>query len=386
MMVRVRHPDSDRGVARLALSAQLSHLLVAFTVEVDNEFERAMPHRTTRHGSTAGRTDVPWLVSYPMWVHCLRYVPEDGIRADDLVRRSRLTAATMRTLVKRLAAWWGYLTVSRAGETSGRTAAAARAVRLSAAGQQARDVWRPVEAEIEARWRERFGAAAIGALRDALAVIAGQLDLELPDYLPVGEPRLRTRRGENDVAALGLPALLSKVLLTLALDFEQQSDLELGIYTADHVSRLAVTANILRVLDDRGVRVSALPARTGVARMAVDNWIGILGKRGYLEVGPDPEGGRFRVATPTGKGQRARLHYARWTSEVEVRFAGRFGPAACPGLRTALDPIAGHESALSVLLRGMRPYPDGWRAQLPAPAALPDYPVISLRGGFPDGS
>lgn len=374
-------PDPDGSGERLALSAQLSHLLVAFTVELDNEFEHLMPHRTTRHGSTGGRTDAPWLVSYPMWVHCLRYIPDDGIRADDLVRRSGLTATTMRTLVKRLAAWWGYLTVSKAGEAGGSTAAA-RVVRLSAAGQQARDVWRPLEAEIEARWCGRFGATAIGTLRDALAVVAGQLELELPDYLPLGEPRLRTRRAENEMTALGLPGLVSKVLLALALDFEQQSDLELGIYTADHVSRLAITANVLRALDDGGVRVSALPARTGVAKMAVDNWIGILGKRGYVETGPDPAGGRFRVATPTGKGQRARMHYERWASDVAVRFADRFAT----DLRTALDLIARDEAAVSVLLPGMRPYPDGWRAQLPAPTALPDYPVLSLRGGFPDGS
>lgn len=373
------------GAARLALSAQLSHLLVAFTVELDNEFEHVMPHRTTRHGSTGGRPGAPWLVSYPMWVHCLRYVSEDGIRVGDLVRQSRLTAPAMRTLVKRLAAWWGYLTVSGAGETGSRTAAAARVVRLSAAGQQARDVWRPLEAEIEARWRERFGAAAIAELRNALAAIAGQLELELPDYLPVGEPRLRASGGENDLAALGLPALVSKVLLALALDFEKQSDLELGIYTADRVSRLAVTASVLRVLDDSGVRVSALPARTGVARMAIDNWTGILAKRGYLEVGTPP-GSRFTMARLTGEGQQARECYVRWANEVEVRLTKRFGPAAYPDLRTALQPIAGDAAAASVLLQGMRPYPDGWRAQLPAPSSLPDYPVLSLRGGFPDGS
>jgi hypothetical protein len=40
----------------------------------------------------------------------------------------------------------------------------------------------------------------------------------------------------------------------------------------------------------------------------------------------------------------------------------------------------------ALLLEGAKPYPDGWRAQVKAPSTLPHYPVISMRGGFPDGS
>ena len=39
---------------RLPLSALLSQVLVAFTIECDNEFERQVPHRTSNYGSTAG--------------------------------------------------------------------------------------------------------------------------------------------------------------------------------------------------------------------------------------------------------------------------------------------------------------------------------------------
>jgi hypothetical protein len=71
--------------ARGPLSALVSQLLVAFTIEFDNEFEHRMPHRTTNYGSTGGPESglgrVPWLVSMAMWVHCLRYVPENGIPA-----------------------------------------------------------------------------------------------------------------------------------------------------------------------------------------------------------------------------------------------------------------------------------------------------------------
>jgi hypothetical protein len=46
--------SGDR-VGRLPLSALLSQVLVAFTIEWDNEFERQVPHRTSNYGSTAGR-------------------------------------------------------------------------------------------------------------------------------------------------------------------------------------------------------------------------------------------------------------------------------------------------------------------------------------------
>lgn len=376
-----------------SLSAQLSQVLVAFTVELDNQFEHEMPHRTTRHGSTPGHPEAPWLVSFPMWVHCMRHVPEEGIRADELVLRSRLTAKTMQTIVKRLAAWWGYLSVggpSRGPATStGVGSTAGRWVRPSRAGREAQEVWRPLEAEIERRWRTRFGEAAIARLREALCAIVWGLNSELPDYLPLGEPRLRPTQATSARTALepfGLSALVSKVLLALALDFEQQSSLALGVYTADRVSRLAVTANVLRVLDEHGVRVAEIPARTGVAKMTVDNWLGILETRGYIAVGPSPASSRFKVAVPTGKGQCAADIYQRWSGEVEQRFAERFGGAVCPHLREALAPILGDGSTRSLLRQGMEPYPDGWRAQVPRPEVLPHYPVISMRGGFPDGS
>ena len=40
----------------------------------------------------------------------------------------------------------------------------------------------------------------------------------------------------------------------------------------------------------------------------------------------------------------------------------------------------------ALLWKGAEPYPDGWRAAVRRPTTLPHYPVISHRGGFPDGS
>ena len=60
--------------ARLSLSALLSQALVAFVIELDNEFEERMPHRTARLGSRGGPPDVPWLASMAMWANCMRYL------------------------------------------------------------------------------------------------------------------------------------------------------------------------------------------------------------------------------------------------------------------------------------------------------------------------
>ena len=68
---------ADRGArtatasAGLPVSALLSQLLVALTIEVDNEFEHHMRHRTSNHGAS-GRG--PWLTSFAMWGNFLRFV------------------------------------------------------------------------------------------------------------------------------------------------------------------------------------------------------------------------------------------------------------------------------------------------------------------------
>ncbi|HEX9065377.1 MAG TPA: hypothetical protein VF843_09720, partial [Streptosporangiaceae bacterium] len=80
-------------VEAAGFAAALSRLLVAFTIEVDNEFEQHMPHRTALFGPggpaavlpSSGRPfPVPWLASYAMWQNGLRYVPADGVPAGSL--------------------------------------------------------------------------------------------------------------------------------------------------------------------------------------------------------------------------------------------------------------------------------------------------------------
>ena len=380
----------DRSVGeRLPLAALLSQLLVAFTIEFDNEFEHQMPHRTTRHGTTPGAGRVPWLVSMPMWVHCMRFVPDDGIAAGQLAPRARLGAESMQMIVKRMSGWWGYLVVEAGATPRPGRPGSARLVRPSDAGRQAQRVWEPLTGVIEDRWRDRFGGREIERLGTSLWEVVRQIDVEMPDYLPVGEARLDPRPVPLDAGPRSeqtLPALMSKVLLALALDFEHHSDLALGIYTAGGASRLGISANIMRVLDGRGVRVADIPVRTGVAKMTIDNWLGALEKHGYVEIGPDPAASRFKQARLTPRGRRSRDAYVRWTETVDVRLHDRYGPEPLRALQASLERFVVDPSAHALLWQGTEPHPGGWRAELRRPATLPHYPVVSYRGGYPDGS
>jgi hypothetical protein len=126
-------PYDARMATRLPLSALLSRTLVAFTIEFDNEFERQMPHRTTRHGSSEGGRSNPWLASMVMWLKFMRFIPADGISARELQLLTGLTPKSLTAWLTRLGKWWGYLTVDRAG-----------VVRPTAGGRLAQTIWLPL--------------------------------------------------------------------------------------------------------------------------------------------------------------------------------------------------------------------------------------------------
>jgi hypothetical protein len=145
---------------RLPLSALLSHVLVAYTIEFDNEFEQQMPHRTTNHGATPGAHHAPWLVSMVMWSNFMQFVPPDGISVRELRRLLGRTHKSMQVWLTRIGKWWGYVTVEP------------DLVRPTNAGLQAQAVWRPLTALIEKRWQGRFGMKEIGHLRECLWAVA----------------------------------------------------------------------------------------------------------------------------------------------------------------------------------------------------------------------
>ncbi|MFZ0216145.1 MAG: hypothetical protein WAM30_09425, partial [Candidatus Dormiibacterota bacterium] len=283
-------------MSAVPLSTLLSQSLVAFTIEFDNEFEHRMPHRTTRHGSTGTGRDAPWLVSMAMWSNYMQHVRDDGTPVRELARRSQATAAALRLVLTRMSGWWGYLIV--APDPSDGRQKPPRAdwlVRPTPAGRRAQEVWRPLIGVVERRWRDRFGAGGVDRARSTLSTVVRELAVELPEYLPVGEFRPRPGRSAADAGERSLPALLSKVLLAFAIEFDVASDVP-----------IEVGANVLRLLhESEGVRLTDLPARAGVAREAMANSLGRLEKGGLVAVEPGPAPTRARLVRLTPRGRQA---------------------------------------------------------------------------------
>ena len=366
------------------LPTLLSQALVAFTIELDNEFEHRMPHRTAKDRGTGGAARGPWLASFAMWMTCMRFVGEDGItvRALEHVARTRSNLAGMQR--------WGYISLdpdpSASRSKQPRPDALIRATR---AGRMAQEVWRKLPAEIEGRWRDRFGEGEIERLREHLWSIASRLPADLPDCLPIlgyglfctprphsraGKPAPTEQPSENG-ALLTLPVLLSRVLLGFALELEAESAVP-----------VAMGANVLRVLDEAGVRNRDLPEVTGVSKEAIAMTLGLLEKSGLAALGPGSADSRAIVVRLTAKGSKAQASFAERHRVVEDHWQRRFGAGDMGGLRTSLRNLGGRDQRVPSLLCATEPYPDGWRAAVRRPVTLPHFPMVLHRGGYPDGS
>ncbi len=351
------------------LSTLLSQALFAFTIEFDNEFEHQMPHRTTSQG---GSRQGPWLVSLVMWSNCMQFVGEEGVSLGELEDIARTT--TNLNGMER----WGYIAVEP------KQPRASSVIRATLRGREAQQIWRPLCGVIEKRWQERNGKEEIAQLRESLWTLIRRLDIDLPDCLPIlgyglfskiPAAKHETARAAGARSRLPLSALLSRCLLAFAIEFERESELS-----------LAISANVVRALDEKGVRVRDLPLLTGVSKEAISMALGFLQKRHAVTVEPDQAGGRVKIARLTLKGREAQDAYHALVGSIEKRWEASFGNDTIRNLRKSLERLAGDSTAQSPLFRGLEPYPDGWRASISRPKILPHYPMVLHRGGFPDGS
>ncbi|HEX3647122.1 MAG TPA: hypothetical protein VHV49_01780 [Pseudonocardiaceae bacterium] len=340
------------------LSTLLSQVWIAHIVELDNEFEHRMHHRTTRSGGRGG----PWLVAAPMWYSCLRYVTDDGITVAELAHRAGFDT-NLGGMLR-----WGYVTAELGPRDRDPKRPGPDAVlRPTPAGRVAREVWAEVFDVVDDRWRDRFGT---DRLRAALTAVAGRLDPTLPDCLPVINTDMVTTRRvleriPPDDADVPLATLLARVLLAFTIEVETESELS-----------LALRQNVLRVLPDTdAVPLRDLPALSGVSREAIDTSLTFLTKGDHVVVEPAP--GRGRQVRLTDRGRAARDATGPLLTAVAARWRRRFGDDVIDELRAALAPIAGWWP---------QPYPDGWRARARHGDTVPHFPMVLHRGGYPDGS
>lgn len=384
------------------LPTLLSEVLVAFTIEFDNEAEHRMPHSTAARGRTPGALYAPWLTSMVMWFNCMRFVGGEGVTVRELERLAR-TGTNLNGMER-----WGYVRVAPdPAHRRPKPPRSAWLIRAKPGGRIAQEIWGPLFKVIEKRWEERFGEPEVRELRESLRAIVNQLDPKLPDCLPIlgwglfsseqsAKPRAlavaaaRDRRAKADsesgpdssVSDLTLPSLLSRVLLAFAIEFESESEVS-----------LAIGANVLRLFGEAGdpeqpsVRIRDIPRLSGVSKEAIAMAAGHLAKRGYAEIEEESPGSKVKVLVLTPKGRRARELYFQLLSSIEDRWQKRFGARDISRLRKSLEPLVGDGGAQgSPLFSGLEPYPEGWRASVRRPEVLPHYPMVLHRGGYPDGS
>jgi hypothetical protein len=363
--------SSSTASESLPLSTLLSFAWVAFTIEVDNMFEARMPHRTTIGGSKGGGG--PWLVSHAMWWNCMRYVDETGLSVTGLETLAR-TATNLNGMIR-----WGYVTQTPAAASAAQTTRrAAPILTATAKGLKARNVWRTLPDEVEARWRQRAGEAEIVELRESLAAIIPFFSTALPDCLPIlgyglkSSPVMQTSCGEaGRPADLPLQASLARTLLAFTLEYEE---------TTGH--SLAIGANVLRLLENP-TPVRALPQISGVSKEAIEVAIGLLEKQEMASITTQQ---RVRMLALTPRGLKERQVYEDAICAIETRWRSQYGERVVTRLRKALEQIVSGPEGKRFLAAAVAVPPGGWRALVKPADTLPWQPMVLHRGGYPDGS
>jgi hypothetical protein len=374
----------------IPLPTMLSHALVGWTIEVDNAFELRMPHRTTAMRKRGEVLQGPWLVSFAMYVHCIRHLTADGLTVGELQARARV-GRPVSGLDR-----WGYVAISDATRKSNRVADASEAiVRPTAAGRQAQAVWATLAGEIDASWNNRYEELTLSRLREALSAVVATLDPQWPDYLPgvrgSGNLLHHVRGGgplpggqpphpdqalpPPDPTELPLYALLSKVLLAFALEYEHHAELS-----------ILLAANLVRVLDNVGVPIADLPRLAGASREAIALSLTVATRGDLVAVEKTP-GKRTRQARLTPRGVVAGDRHLDLISDIESRWAERFGTDVLRTMRSSLEAIVvASKLCDSPLAAAYGPPPGTWRADTPTPETLPHYPLLVRGGGYPDGA
>lgn len=315
------------------LCTLLSQVLVAFTLELDNAFERRM-NQAGYHGAT---------LSMVLWSNLVRFVTAGAISVRDLAHRALAPETQIRFQLGCLERW-GFVVLRadsgderpvptgvqhkssrmlRDGWGSGRGVRSAWKVLLTEKGRMAGEVWPLLFGEVERRWRERFGDD-IASLREGLEQILGQVDLELPEGLPSAWETTLTypARTSNRNGPLLLPALLSQTLLAFTLEFDRLSH-----------APLRICASTLRVLGEEPIPAADIPRLTGSSPET--SGIGWQIKP-YIVVEPHPSGGRGKFVRLSPLGLSAQRRYRHLIAEIEKGWEAKFGGEKVHRLREAL--------------------------------------------------
>ena len=253
--------------------------------------------------------------SLGVWSNVLRPFNEGAIERNDLVRRTIISRRTARALLRDLERLrW----IEKEKDARGQVL-----LRLTQAGDRAREAGARLADSAERDFASQFGTARTARLRKLLASVVNHLDIELPWYLTgygpgdssitggdhvpeeKGPPRIPShgadwpvvlRDRSADIGTLPLSALLSQALAAYRIDYDRNM--------RGHGTGLDFVANFLQFVDDEGLDLKTATDQAGVTgngRSALER---------HFVVVTEPKKGRgvTRKVFLTPKGRRARRY------------------------------------------------------------------------------
>jgi hypothetical protein len=353
--------------SNVPLNTLLSHALVAYTIEFDNEWERQL---------LESKRPRVFLLSLVMWANYLRFLPPEGLAADELESLAQ-HQVDLNGLTR-----WRYVTVAPDPAATSKVPKREWIVRPTDNCRFAQELWRPLPELIDERWRDRYGEANLEEVQGRLAAVIDQLgDRRTPLYLPdvTSRNEMFTEApappGPKPDSPLPLYARLSRVLLEFTLDFE-----------TDSTVALPIAANTLRILGTGPVPMRDVPGLAGVSKEGSVQALTVLRRHHLAIVEPVPTD-RGKQVRLTADGDRAQSAYYRRVDEVEASWRSRFGDKTMTDLKKSLALLVGDlELASSPLAEALVAPPRIWRSTRPAPELLPFHPMVIGRGGWPDAS
>ena len=300
------------------LSTLLAQALIAYRIELDNEFELQL----SRSGFAGFKLPVEF------W-SLLRHVADDGTTVAVLLER---TGRPQRELFPAIGGVerWGYVDVRlepegpirlrrENGYGSGRRLRPTSVLTPKPVCRRANELWPPIIAAQEGRWAERFGPATMTDLGTTLAVVI-------------------------DAPAESLADRLAAALQAFASEVE-----------ADSPVPMRIAANFLPALSAAPTPVRELPGLAGITGRPVLPALGALARAGLITIGPTKTG-RGKVVALTPAGLAEQIAFADRVGAVERVWRDRYGAAVITSLRHALDALAPR------LADGLHPPAGGWRA------------------------
>ena len=330
------------GAGPTPLHALLSQVLVAFTVDLDNQFELEM----IDSGYPGAH------LSLVLWSNLMRFLPAaDGqtLSVRELAQECLAANEQIKLPLGCLERWRIVILREEGGKRpgwgSGRGIRGDWPVRLTPAGHKAVEFWPKLLAQTERQWKQRFGAD-FHHLQAALQAITHQIPFELPQGLPGGLADVHAfpPRAEGRADRRPFPALLSQALLLFRIDFEQHMP-----------TPLPLCANSIRVLGDEPMSESEMVRLTGCSpETAGLGW--------QLKPFVVVQRGGIRLSET---GIRVQHKYQRLVWEIEENWKERFGADAVSDLRVALDAIMNRQEDLAAVLT---PPPDVARSGVETPS------------------